>query len=216
MIDGEPASRRQPGTSALANLGEKIFRMRLYVGLAFALVGIEVLAPNAFMQSPHVAGQILGLVGVVLGLALRAWGSGCAGGHTRSGKIEADRLVTGGPFAYVRNPIYAGTIVLGIGMSALIGDPLAYGLAGIAFAVLYLGIIPAEEKHLTRSFGAEYIRYCAEVPRLIPHWRPWPERSKAVFRWEAARGEWVIALIVVGIYAALHFEEYLDRIFPWA
>jgi protein-S-isoprenylcysteine O-methyltransferase Ste14 len=213
MIDVGRACQRQPGTSAFAKLGEKIFRMRLYVGLAFALVGMEVLAPNPFMQSPYVASQILGLVGVVLGLALRAWGSGCAGGHTRSGKIEG---VTGGPFAHVRNPIYAGTIVLGSGMSALIGDPLAYGLTGMAFAVLYMGIIPAEEEHLARSFGAEYIRYCSAVPRLIPRWRPWPERSAVVFRWEAARGEWVIALTVAGIYAVLHFEEYLDRIFPWA
>jgi len=216
VSEEEPACRRQRVTSAFANLGGVVFRMRLYVGLAFAFVGIEVLVPNAFMQPPHVASQILGLFGVVSGLTLRAWGSGCAGGHTRSGKIEGDRLVTGGPFAYVRNPIYAGTIVLGIGMSALIGDPLAYGLTSMAFAVLYLGIIPAEEKHLTRSFGVEYMRYCAEVPRLIPRRRRWPEGSEVVFRWDAARGEWVIALIVVGIYWALYFEEYLDRIFPWA
>jgi protein-S-isoprenylcysteine O-methyltransferase Ste14 len=120
VIDEEPAHRRQRDTSAFANFGGRIFRIRLYVGLAFALVGIEVLVPNGFMQPPHVASQILGLLGVLLGLMLRAWGSGCAGRHTRSAKIEADRLVTGGPFAYVRNPIYVGTMVLGIGMSALI------------------------------------------------------------------------------------------------
>jgi hypothetical protein len=124
--------------------------------------------------------------------------------------------VTGGPFAYVRNPIYIGSILLGVGMSALIGDPLAYALTTMVFGVLYLCIVPAEEDHLLRTFGVEYERYREAVPRLIPRLQPWVERTQTAFQWEAARGELFIALVLVGIYLALHFEEYLDRVFPWA
>lgn len=202
--------------SILASLGNKIFGKRLYVGLAVALVGLEVLVPRPFLTTPYAFMQVVALGMVAAGIALRAWGGGTAGGHTRSGTIEGPRLVTSGPFAYVRNPIYLGTILLGVGMCSLIGDPLAYLMAALAFALLYFGIIPAEEAHLRRTFGAEYGRYCAAVPRLIPRLHPWSGKGGNTFDWRHARGELTIALIVAGIYGALHFEEYLDRVFPWA
>src|SRR6187402_1723652 len=105
--------------SLLATFGNNIFNKRLYIGLAVVLVGLEVLVPDPFFRDPHVGRQILALLGIALGLALRAWGSGCAGLHTRSAKIEGAQLVTGGPFAYVRNPIYLGSMILGLGMSGL-------------------------------------------------------------------------------------------------
>src|SRR5437868_4581082 len=132
----------------LASLGNKIFGKRLYVGLAVALVGLEVLVPRPLFAGPYIVMHTLAVGCIAAGIALRAWGSGTAGAHTRSSTIEAARLVTGGPFAYVRNPIYLGTIFIGVGMSSLIGDPLAYVMTALAFALLYFGIIPAEEEHL--------------------------------------------------------------------
>lgn len=202
--------------SLLSAFGQKIFGKRLYVGLAVALVGLELLVPNPFLHPSHLPGQLLALTIIGLGLGLRAWGSGTAGPHTRSATIEARRLVTGGPFAYVRNPIYLGSIILGIGMSALIGDPLAYALTALAFLILYFGIIPAEETHLTHTFGTEYARYRAAVPRLIPRLSPWSESQPIAFQWNAAWGELFIAFLLIAIYAALHAEEYLDRHFSWA
>jgi protein-S-isoprenylcysteine O-methyltransferase Ste14 len=148
-----------------------------------------------------------------MGLALRAWASGCAGGHTRSAEIEAPQLVTDGPFAYMRNPIYVGTILLGFGMAALIGDPLAFLLAAIAFFVLYMAIVPAEEEFLGRQFGAAYAHYRAEVPRFLPRLQPWPGREKHTFQWSAMRGELVVAIWAIGIYlATLAEEEWIDKV----
>jgi protein-S-isoprenylcysteine O-methyltransferase Ste14 len=202
--------------SILSTFGRLIFARRLYAGLAVALIGLEVLSPKPFLERPYLFAQMLGLVTIALGLALRAWGSGCAGTHTRSASIEAKHLVTCGPFAYVRNPIYLGSIFLGVGMSAVIGDPLAYVLTVITFCALYFGIVPAEEEHLAHTFGAEYERYREAVPRLIPRLQPWAGRTENPFRWNAARGELFIASLLVAIYLALHLEEYLDRIFFWA
>ena len=189
--------------SSLAAIGRKIFGKRLYVGLAIALVGMEVLVPRPWWQAPHIPGQLFGMALIGLGLALRAWGSGCAGSHTRMATIEAPRLVTGGPFAYVRNPIYLGSIVLGVGMSCLIGDPLAYALTTGAFCLLYFGIIPAEEEHLAKTFGPAFARYRGEVPGLIPRFRPWPGSGETPFRWPAARGELRIGALLVVIYLGL-------------
>jgi protein-S-isoprenylcysteine O-methyltransferase Ste14 len=196
----------------LARIGQRIFRWRLMIGLVIAAAGIEWLSPVPFFAPGHRLTQSLAVLCALAGLALRAWASGCAGRHTRTAKIEAPRLVTDGPFAYLRNPIYAGTMCLGFGMAALIGDPRAYFLAALAFFFLYLSIVPAEEEHLSRQFGAAYARYWAEVPRFLPRLRPWPGRVRHAFHWRAMRGELGIALWAVGIYVALLGEEWLDKI----
>lgn len=201
-----------PRLSALVAWGRRIFGRRLFVGLAVAIVGIELLVPVPLFAPGHRVFQSLAILLVLGGLGLRMWGSGCAGKHTRTAQIEAPRLITGGPFAYVRNPIYAGTMCLGFGMAALIGDPKAYLLAAVAFVFLYLGIVPAEEEFLRQQFGAAYARYCAEVPRFLPRLRPWPGRVKQAFHWPAAKGEIVIALWAMGIYLALWGEEWLDKV----
>jgi protein-S-isoprenylcysteine O-methyltransferase Ste14 len=213
-MSGASGDRNQSldGTSRWVSAGRRLFGKRLFVGLAVAFPGIVLLSPKPFFAPGHRLIQSFAIVLVLAGLALRAWGSGCAGKHTRSATIEAPRLVTGGPFAYVRNPIYTGTMCLGFGMAALIGDPLAFILAGLAFAILYFSIVPAEEDFLRKQFGAEYDRYREAVPRLIPRVKAWEGRVATPFQWRAARGECFIGLIIISIYLALHVEEYLGAL----
>jgi protein-S-isoprenylcysteine O-methyltransferase Ste14 len=199
-----------PTDSWLVRIGRKVFAHRLFVGLGVAAIGLECVTPIRPFQKDYRTEQILSLLLVVVGLVIRAWGSGSAGGHTRSTRIEAPRLASGGPFAYVRNPIYLGTILLGLGMAGFIGDPTALVLAVLAFTGLYFLIVPAEEKYLSREFGPDYRRYCEAVPRMIPRLRPWAQRSERPFHWPALRGEFGIALLLFAIYAALLVEERLD------
>jgi protein-S-isoprenylcysteine O-methyltransferase Ste14 len=183
------------------------------VGLVVAIPGVEWLSPVPFFSKGHRLAQSAAIAFALMGLALRAWASGCAGGHTRTAAIEAPRLVTDGPFAHMRNPIYVGTICLGFGIAGLIGDPRAFLLAAVAFLILYMAIVPAEEEFLGRQFGADYARYRAEVPRFLPRLRPWPGRVKHTFHWPAVRGELVIALWAIGIYLAILMEEeWIDKI----
>ena len=190
-------------TKQLAAFGARVFAFRLLVGLAAAAIGIKLLVPTPPFAEGYRLLHTSGLVLVVLGLGLRAWGAASAGGHTRTASIEAPHLATTGAFAYVRNPIYAGSIVLGVGMSCLIGDPLALILTTATFVVLYFGIIPAEEKFLRSQFGAAYDEYCCAVPRLIPGLRAPKGNSNAVIIWRRAKGELLIAALVTGIYAVL-------------
>ena len=198
--------------SILVALGRRIFGGRLLVGLGAAAVGMEWLSPVPFFAPGCRWWQSGAILCALSGLGLRAWGSGCAGRHTRSAEIEAPQLVTGGPFAHMRNPIYGGTILIGLGMAALIGDPKAYALAAAALIFLYVGIVPAEEAFLDRQFGGAYARYRAEVPRFLPRLGPWPGRTRQAFHWRAARGELGIALWTAGIYLALLGEEWLDKV----
>jgi protein-S-isoprenylcysteine O-methyltransferase Ste14 len=140
---------------------------------------------------------------VVLGLGLRAWAGGSAGRHTRRATIEAPQLATGGPFAYVRNPIYLSSIILGLGMVGLLGDPWMFALYVLVFVFLYGAIVPAEEQFLRREFGEEYTRYCEHVPRLWPRLRRWSGARAAVFDRHVIFGEVRLGLVLVGIYAFL-------------
>jgi protein-S-isoprenylcysteine O-methyltransferase Ste14 len=84
------------------------------------------------------------------------------------------RLVVGGAYRYVRNPMYlaVGAIVVGqgllFGQTILFVYALAFGVAVMAF------VLGHEEPTLARRFGDEYDTYLREVPRWLPRRRPWP------------------------------------------
>ena len=151
---------------------QRVFGNRLWIGLAAVGVAALIVRPRALFGEYHAIGVTSSVALIVLGLALRTWAGGCAGDHTRDATIAAPRLVTGGPFAYVRNPIYLASVVLGLGMVLLIGDPSLFALYLAVFAFLYGAIVPAEEEFLRSKFGPAYERYCAHVPRAWPGGEP--------------------------------------------
>lgn len=128
----------------------------------------------AFLAMAHPTGPSLaaGAAIAMLGLALRAW----AAGHL----AKYERLSTSGPFAYLRNPLYVGTLTVGVGF-AVAGARLGIGLLLVAFFVmLYLPVIEEEESYLRKKFP-EYAAYERRVPRLWPKLAR-AERSGARFR----------------------------------
>ena len=191
-------------------MGRRIFHRRLHVGLV-------VVALMAACIHPHpqpLAGTILSLALVCAGLAGRAWAAGCAGRHTRRATIEAPRLVTGGPYAWVRNPIYFASLFLGLGMVGLLGDPWMLVPCAAVFAFLYGSIVPAEEEFLQAQFGARYARYRAAVPRFRPRLRPWPEAERVTFDAGAIRQEARLGLVLLGIYGVLRGAAWLRGVGP--
>lgn len=183
-------------------MGRRCFPWRIVVGLAALPFGMLAVKPrNHFGEFAPIA-VVVSLILVLAGLSLRAWAAAIAGDHTRSSKIEAPRLVTGGPFAHVRNPIYLGSFILGFGMVGLLGDLWLLVPHLLVFAVFFGAIVPAEENFLQRRFGEDYARYRRAVPKVIPSLRPWGARTASRPLWRAARGEAFIALLLVAIYGA--------------
>lgn len=206
MSTSSPSAAQPPPST---DLRHRIFGHRLWIGLAVVAFAALVVEPRAIFGVHQGMGIAASLALIGLGLGLRAWAGGCAGAHTRRAVIEAPRLITGGPFAYVRNPIYLASVILGLGMVALIGDPWLLGLYAGVFVLLYGAIVPAEEKFLREKFGAEYTRYCAHVPRVFPRLRAWKDAAPASFDPRSALGEARLALILVGIYVFLHGSAWL-------
>lgn len=191
-------SRADPFTQA----GRHLFPRRMIVGLAVAVLGMLIVRPRHLFGKYETLGMVVSCGFLLLGLALRAWAAASAGGHTRTGKIEAPRLSTGGPYAHVRNPIYLGSFLLGLGIIGLIGDPWLLVPHLLVFAFFFGGIVRAEEHFLGQQFGEEYARYRRAVPGFLPMLRPWAGRTERCLLWSAARGEAVIAALAILIYAA--------------
>ena len=87
-------------------------------------------------------------------------------------------LVVGGLFRYVRNPMYVSVLLLIFGQGLLFGSVrvLQYGIA--VWVGFYLFVLIYEEPTLRKSYGLEYEEFCANVPRWIPHLRPWQSNRK--------------------------------------
>jgi protein-S-isoprenylcysteine O-methyltransferase Ste14 len=185
----------------LAQIGRLLFTHRLEIGLGVTAVAAPFVKPTVAGTAAQRSLKAGGFFLVLIGLGLRVWASSFAGRHTRSQKIEGDKLAAAGPYGYVRNPIYLGSVVLGSGMVLLIGDRRLVVPCALTFLALYFGLIPAEEEFLTTKFPDEYAAYCRNVPRLIPRLTPWPGAAKKPFDWQAASGEWRLVLILAGILA---------------
>jgi protein-S-isoprenylcysteine O-methyltransferase Ste14 len=99
------------------------------------------------------------------------------GGGTPAPVAPTERLVVGGAYRYVRNPMYVAVVTTILGQALLFGDTrlLGYGvLVGLAF----VGFVRVyEEPTLRRRYGEEYEAYRRAVPAWLPRLRPWdPQR----------------------------------------
>ena len=197
------------GRGFAARIRGLFFSRRLEIGLLAVIPAALLVKPNGMFGSHWKLGFAISAGLILAGMLLRAWAGGCAGAHTGDSEIQAPRLSTGGPYAHVRNPIYLGTILIGVGMVGIIGDSRLLPLCLITFAVLYAVIIPSEEKFLHEKFGAEYDAYCCAVPRLIPRPLRWQNSRSVPFNWGILAGEARIAAVLVICYGVLELSVYL-------
>ena len=141
---------------------EFVFKMRGGIWTLLFLGVLFMVRASTFEQ------KIVCLILVALGQIWRCWSAGCIGLY-RGENVKANRLATTGPYALMRNPLYFGNYVIGLGWSIVAG---LWGviLFTVSFWVLYvLVIIPHEESFLRAKFGSEYEEYCARVGRFWPH-----------------------------------------------
>lgn len=115
----------------------------------------------------------LGLIG--LGEFVRLW----AAGHLQ----KNEQLTTTGPYAYVKNPLYVGSLLImtGFGLMARSYWLLAVGL--VVFAAYYAPYKKRREgDRLRERFGQPWIDYDAAVPDYLPRLSPYPQRGTAQWR----------------------------------
>jgi len=196
-IDPQP-TREQQHTDTVLRLGGWLFAQRTWLPLPLALALLLVRAGEA-PRSPAVAAA--GLLIVVAGESLRLWAVRHIGVISRTRSDRLGPLVTSGPFAVVRNPLYLGNIALWVGFAV---SARLLWLAPVFVAVLgfeYHAIVRWEERLLESRRGEEYRGYMARVPRWCPspQGRTTSHAPPAPNRWRDALFSERGTLIAIGV-----------------
>jgi len=134
-------------------------------------VPLGILAAGGFgwFSQPTLRSLLTGFPVALAGMALRSW----AAGHLR----KDETLTTSGPYAWVRNPLYLGTLLGLLGCLASAAQPVLALATLIAFVLIYTPVVEQEESHLREIFPA-YAAYAMRVPALVP----WPPRAPSELR----------------------------------
>jgi protein-S-isoprenylcysteine O-methyltransferase Ste14 len=189
--------------STPARIGAVIFRNRGWLPVPFLLV--PLLAPGGFSPRTTLIGALL----MVIGEAWRMWGVATAGTVTRRRSRNVQKLVSHGPFAWSRNPLYNGNFLLWMGIITISGVLWFLPVAALIFAIEYYFIVRYEEGVLESIFGEDYLAYKRRTPRWFPR-PPAADDARGEFFWaEAWKSEISTFLQFVAIIALLILKERL-------
>jgi protein-S-isoprenylcysteine O-methyltransferase Ste14 len=142
-------------------------RIRVPLGFMFAVAYTWLAHPT--LRSISLGGCIS-----LIGLLIRA----LASGHV----TKNEQLTTSGPYAYTRNPLYFGSLVLAAGFAVVSRSWWITLIVVAMFFAIYIPVIRGEEAFLRSQFP-EFEEYAHKVPRLFPRWRPY-QRSATSFSWD--------------------------------
>ena len=141
-------------------------RVRVPLGFAFAVLYL-------WLAHPKWWSILAGAVIVAPGLWLRA----LAAGHVR----KSAEITTSGPYAYTRNPLYFGSLIVTAGFGLAARNWWLVLAMAMFFLLIYYPVIYWEEKYLYANFP-EFAAYAAQVPRLFPRWPPGDAAAAAFSR----------------------------------
>lgn len=170
---------------------EQLARARVPTGWVLGLTALYFARPSAELFA-------LGIAVAAVGEALRLW----AAGHLE----KNERLATNGPYARTRNPLYFGSLWVGVGFVLATGRPELAVLLGLLFFVIYLPVMRREAARLREAFPDTYPSYEAAVPLFLPRLQARrASNGDSRFSWSRVRRnrEHVTVLGVVAVAAIL-------------
>ena len=131
-------------------------RIRVPLGFLFAVLFLWLARPTWNLI-------LLSLILVIPGIWLRAYASGYV-------KKNAE-LTRTGPYAYTRNPLYLGSMLIAYGFAWASGSWILFVALAAGFLAIYLPTIRSEEEYLRAHFPG-FDEYARQVPRLLPRLSP--------------------------------------------
>jgi protein-S-isoprenylcysteine O-methyltransferase Ste14 len=149
-------------------LTDVLYRWRVRASLISVIAAFVLARPNRLSL-------LAGSGFIILGLLLRGW----ACGH-----LTKDRdLTISGPYRYTRNPLYLGSLLIGIGVTAASRSWWVAGLFALNFLIFYPVTIRREKEVLLEAFPEAYRAFSRSVPLFFPGWKPNPQASTDPFTW---------------------------------
>jgi protein-S-isoprenylcysteine O-methyltransferase Ste14 len=147
--EGAPQPGSQPAPATWARVARRI---RVPVSFLSAIIFI-------WLARPSWPSLTIGTLVMLPGLLLRAFASG----HVQKDK----QLTTSGPYAYTRNPLYLGSLLMAAGFAIAARSWWIVALMLLVFILIYGPVIAGEERFLRQTFP-EYEDYVRSVPRILP------------------------------------------------
>jgi protein-S-isoprenylcysteine O-methyltransferase Ste14 len=134
--------------------------------------GWQVREPLPYWAPVRVLGGVLLVAGLIalVGAFVRFVVEGFG---TPAPVAAPERLVVGGVYRYVRNPMYVAVLAAIVGQSLLLGRLGLLLYTGVVWVAVAAFVRFYEEPTLTRRFGADYEAYRRAVPAWWPRLRPW-------------------------------------------
>jgi protein-S-isoprenylcysteine O-methyltransferase Ste14 len=142
-------------------------RIRVPLGFGFTALYLWLAKPTA-------SSMMIGSALIIPGLALRA----LASGHVQ----KNEQLTITGPYAYTRNPLYLGSLILAVGFAIIARSWWIGAVLLLLFLAIYLPVIRGEEVYLREHFS-EFAEYARQVPRLLPRLRSLTG-GRGTFSWD--------------------------------
>ncbi len=170
---------RRTGESGFKGISGRPGSLEWFAGVLFiAAIAIGVAAPILDVMDTIDPLDALDSAGVratgvalfLAGLIATVYAQIAMGESWRVGVDEQERtaLVTSGPFAVVRNPIYAAFLPATVGLALLVPNAVAFVGLAMLFVALEIQVRLVEEPYLLRAHGDSYRQYAARVGRFVP------------------------------------------------
>ena len=129
-----------------------------------------------YNSEPKIETVFIGFIILFIGEVIRMFSVSYAGGVTRTRNVGAPSLCSSGPYAYTRNPLYIGNMLIYSGVVIISGaENIIFLLSSVLlfFIIQYTLIISLEEQTLQKLFHKEYQDYKKNVPRIVPRLNRW-------------------------------------------
>jgi len=186
-------------------LGELLYKYRGYTPVPFFIAGIVLTNPRTDLM-------IFGGLLMAFGELLRIISVGYIGVSSRAREIVSEKLVTNGPYSYIRNPIYTGNMFLYMGASIFAGGWLPYllYLVILYFSIQYSLSVNYEESVLEELHGEAYSDYLESVPRFYPRLTTYPQKTNQKMDLMSAMvSEKTTFLAIIGFIVLVQLVSYL-------
>ena len=209
--------------------GDFFFRYRQYMFPVIFLAMLFLMRPQIIVNDTvHQLVIWAGFIITMLGQGIRLFNIGLdyieRGG--KDGKVYASRLVTGGIYNHVRNPMYLGNLLMAVGIGLYSCVPVLFVTALPFFFYFYYAIMASEENFLRGKFGEEYEEFCRRVNRLWPNFKNITRTLEGFsYNWRRAAEKdsntafWTFtALIVLPLWRNYHLygKEAIQSYLPYA
>ena len=182
----------------MAAFYKTLARYRVPVSLLFVIAYLII-------SKPSFTFFYFGLPLIIAGESLRIWASGYL--H------KATKLATSGPYAFVRNPLYLGNFLLGLGFILIAWNLYLFVFFALLFVFLYYATIKSEEERLQKLFGKPFLQYKHNVPSIIPRLKPY-QGEKEKFKWKQVKKNREYRAII-GISALIVIQLIKELLIPY-